>query len=166
MAERKVHLVRSSQAHISKLMTWFTTPNEMYSWGAISRLMSIDEFTRHLRASHLTSYSLLDERHHLQAFGQHYLRINRHHLGRLAVNPEHRGRGFAKILITTLINKAFEQQSAEGVSLFVFRDNLAAYRCYQSMGFEERNYPGGIPGSMQNCAYMILPERESPKLPL
>lgn len=159
-------LVSSSETHIAELLTWFKTPQEIYTWGAITRLMSVDEFTQHLRASHLNSYSLVDDEPDLHAFGQYYLRLNRLHLGRLVVNPEHRGKGLAKILITKLIDKAFEQQGAKEASLFVFRDNLAAYHCYQSLGFVEQEYPGGIPGNMQNCAYMILPERDSVLLPL
>jgi ribosomal protein S18 acetylase RimI-like enzyme len=153
-------LVKSSTEHIAQLQSWFKNQQEMYTWGAISCPMSSTEFVHHLRAYHLNSYSLSDKQQYLLAFGQHYLRLNRHHLGRLVVNPEHRGKGLAKLLINKLIDKAFEQQNAQGVSLFVFRDNLSAYKCYQSLGFVECDYPQTMPGNVQNCAYMILPERE------
>ena len=149
-------LLESSDEHITQLQTWFKNQHEIYTWGAIRAPMSCSEFIHHLRRAHLHSYSLTSQQQHLLAFGQYYLRLNRHHLGRLVVNPAHRGEGLAKQLICQLIDKAYQQQDAQGVSLFVFRDNITAYQCYQSLGFVEYDYPGGIPGDMQNCAYMIL----------
>jgi ribosomal protein S18 acetylase RimI-like enzyme len=61
----------------------------------------------------------------------------------------------AKILITIILEQAFLAQPAKGASLFVFRDNIVAYQCYQSLGFIETDYPEQpFPGNMQNCAYM------------
>jgi ribosomal protein S18 acetylase RimI-like enzyme len=145
---------------MAELLTWFKTPQELYYWGAIRQPISIEKLSQDLRASHLNSCSLVEGQHDLHAFGLHYLRLNRHHLGRLVVKPEHRGKGLAKTLVTKLIDKAFDEQGAKKVSLFVFRDNLTAYRCYQSLGFLEHKYPGGIPDNLQNCAYMILPNQE------
>ena len=153
-------LVKSSDKHIEHLQSWFKNQHELYTWGAIREPLSSGEFIRHLGAAHLNSYSLSNQQQHFLAFGQHYLRLNRHHLGRLVVNPAHRGQGLGKQLVYQLIENAYEQQNAQGVSLFVFRDNVAAYQCYQSLGFVEHDYPGGVPGDMQNCAYMILPEKE------
>jgi ribosomal protein S18 acetylase RimI-like enzyme len=161
-----MRLVPSSDSHITELLTWFNNAQDLYHWGAMKQLKSNEDLRQDLRASHLRSFSLLKHERDLVAFGQSYLRLNRLHLGRLAVKPEYRTKGIAKILITNIIEEAFEQENAKGVSLFVFRDNLSAYRCYQSLGFEERDYPGGIPGAMQNCAYMILVPRERPQLSL
>jgi ribosomal protein S18 acetylase RimI-like enzyme len=155
-----MRLIKSSNEHIAQLQSWFKNQQEIYTWGAISDPMSSTEFVKHLRADHLNSYSLSDKQQHFLAFGQHYLRLNRHHLGRLVVNPTHRGQGLGRQLVCRLIEKAYQQQHAQGVSLFVFRDNLSAYSCYQSIGFVEHDYPGGVPGNMENCAYMILPEKE------
>jgi ribosomal protein S18 acetylase RimI-like enzyme len=113
-------------------------------------------FLKVLRASHLSSYCITDSAQHLLAFGQHYLRLGRHHLGRLAVNPNYRNQGLAKVLIAGLLEQAGNKSQSGEASLFVFRDNLAALHCYQSIGFREEAYPEVMPENMPNCVYMVL----------
>jgi ribosomal protein S18 acetylase RimI-like enzyme len=119
--------------------------------------ISDENFVKRLTADHIKSFGLLNDKQQLVAFGQYYSRLGHHHLGRLAVNPKFRGQGFSKILITKILEQAFLAQSAKGASLFVFRDNIVAYDCYQSLGFIEEDYPEeSFPGNMQNCVYMVL----------
>ena len=119
--------------------------------------MSDESYLKLLTADHFKSFSLLNDEQQLVAFGQYYRRLDHHHLGRLAVNPKYRGQGLAKLLITKILEQAFLQQSAKGASLFVFKDNIVAYQCYQSLGFIETDYPEQpFPGNMQDCAYMVL----------
>ena len=119
--------------------------------------MSDENFLKHLTADHFKSFCLLNDEQQLVAFGQYYRRLDHHHLGRLAVNPNYRRQGLGKILITKILEQAFLDQAAKGASLFVFRDNIVAYQCYQSLGFIETEYPEQpFPGNMQNCAYMVL----------
>ena len=139
---------------------WFSNHQEIYSWGGPNMTfpMSDENYLKHLTANHLKSFCLLNNEQQLVAFGQYYRRLEHHHLGRLAVNPQYRGQGLAKILMTQILEQAFEEQPAKGASLFVFRDNVVAYSCYQSLGFMETDYPEEpFPGNMQNCAYMVLP---------
>ena len=117
--------------------------------------MADEDFLTQLTAGHFNSSCLLNVEHQLVAFGQYYERLEHHHLGRLAVNPAFRGQGLAKILIAKLLEKAHLEKPAKGASLFVFRDNKVAYKCYQSLGFIETEYPEHpFPGNMQNCADM------------
>ena len=119
--------------------------------------MSDENFLKHLTADHFKSFCVLNDEQQLVAFGQYYRRLDHHHLGRLAVNPNYRRQGLGKILITKILEQAFLDQAAKGASLFVFRDNIVAYQCYQSLGFIETEYPEQpFPGNMQNCAYMVL----------
>ena len=119
--------------------------------------MSDLDFLEILTAKHFTSFALMDEAQRFVAFGQYYPRLGYHHLGRLAVNPQHRGQGWSKVLINNILKQAFSEQSAKGASLFVFKDNLVALECYQSLGFKETHYPETpFPGNMQNCTYMVL----------
>ena len=119
--------------------------------------MTDKSFLALLQAQHIQSFGLLNDQQQLVAFGQYYRRLDHHHLGRLAVNPKNRGLGLSKVLITKILEQAFLAQTAKGASLFVFKDNLVAYRCYQSLGFVETEYPETpFPGNMQNCAYMVL----------
>ena len=119
--------------------------------------MSDEDFLKLLTTDHLKSCCLLNDEQHLVAFGQYYRHLEHHHLGRLAVNPKYRSQGFSKALITKILEQAFLEQSAQGASLFVFRDNIVAYACYLSLGFIETDYPEeSFPGNMQNCIYMTL----------
>jgi ribosomal protein S18 acetylase RimI-like enzyme len=151
-------LVVASEQHLLNVKTWFSSTAEIYTWGGPNMVypMADDTFITLMRAAHLNSYSLVNSAQQIVAFGQFYLRLGRHHLGRLAVNPQYRGQGFAKPLIKQLLAKAAKQQNAQGASLFVFIDNHVALQCYQSLGFKRASYPEAMPGNMQNCHYMIL----------
>ncbi|WP_340678662.1 GNAT family N-acetyltransferase [Paraglaciecola sp.] len=151
-------LVVASELHLLKVKTWFSSTAEIYTWGGPSMVypMADDTFLTLMCAAHLNSYSLIDSAQQVLAFGQFYVRLGRHHLGRLAVNPQCRGQGIAKPLIRQLLAQAPKQQNAQGASLFVFIDNHVALQCYQSLGFKLARYPEAMPGNMQNCHYMIL----------
>ncbi|MBL4631221.1 MAG: GNAT family N-acetyltransferase [Paraglaciecola sp.] len=152
-------LTRPTEQHYLQVKNWFSNHQDIYTWGGpnMTYPMPDEDFFKLLTAEHLTSFCLLNDEQHLLAFGQYYRRLDRHHLGRLAVNPECRGQGLAKILITKILEQAYLTQPAKGASLFVFTDNTVAYKCYQSLGFIETEYPEQpFPGNMQNCAYMVL----------
>jgi ribosomal protein S18 acetylase RimI-like enzyme len=153
-------LVNVSNGQCLTVKTWFSDHNAIYTWGGpnMTYPMSDTDFLNLLNAPHINSFCLQDEGQQIIAFGQHYLRLERHHLGRLVVNPSCRGQGLGKILIQQLLAQAFTSKATLGASLFVFRDNTVAYNCYQSLGFIETDYPEKtFPRNMQNCAYMVLP---------
>jgi ribosomal protein S18 acetylase RimI-like enzyme len=152
-------LTYPTQKQYLQVKDWFSNRKQIYAWGGpnLTYPMSDENFLKLLTADHFKSFGLLNDEQQLVAFGQYYRRLDYHHLGRLAVNPKYRGQGLAKILITKILEQAFLQQSAKGASLFVFKDNIVAYQCYQSLGFIETDYPEDpFPGNMQNCAYMVL----------
>jgi ribosomal protein S18 acetylase RimI-like enzyme len=150
-------LICPTEQQYLQVKTWFSDHQQMFTWGGpnMTYPMSDDKFLNLLTADHFTSFCLLNEEQQVVAFGQYYERLDHHHLGRLAVNPNNRGQGLAKILITKILEKAHLEQPAKGASLFVFKHNLVAYKCYQSLGFVETEYPEQpFPGNMQNCVYM------------
>lgn len=57
--------------------------------------------------------------------------------GFVIVDPVYRSQGYGRQMLQWGINKVFEQDGAERVSLSVFEQNTAAYRCYIGAGFEE-----------------------------
>ena len=150
-------LLTATVQHMLSVKTWFNTTAEIFTWGGPNMVypMSDDQFLALLQAPHLHSYVLADQAAQTLAFGQFYVRLGRHHLGRLAVNPTWRGHGLAKILITLLLTQARQQQQAQGASLFVFADNHVALHCYTSLGFKLAQYPEALPPNMPNCLYMI-----------
>lgn len=152
-----MQLITASSEHMRHIKSWFGSFDEIYAWGGPRMVYPISEpaFLSLLQAPELSSYVLLDNNAQVLAFGQHYLRLQRHHLGRLVVNPIHRGKGLGQVLVKQLLDIAIGLHTSESASLFVFKDNLAAYHCYQKLGFVETDYPGGVPGNMQNCVYMV-----------
>jgi ribosomal-protein-alanine N-acetyltransferase len=56
------------------------------------------------------------------------------HIGNIAIHPEHRGEGFAKMLMDHLMDR---YKNAEIMYLEVRKSNQAAIGLYQSYGFEK-----------------------------
>jgi len=52
----------------------------------------------------------------------------------VATSPEHRGRGYAQAACAALIRR-MQAKGAKRCVLFTGRDNLAAQRCYERLGF-------------------------------
>lgn len=57
-------------------------------------------------------------------------------LGHLLVRSDVRGRGIGSAFVRTLLDLAFDDLSADRVSLIVFPGNLAAINCYRRNGFK------------------------------
>ena len=77
----------------------------------------------------------------LAAFGQTYERNGRGHLARLVSNPDMRRLGAGKQLIERIIDALETSHDYDEYSLFVYRHNEPAYRCYRSLGFSVVDYP-------------------------
>ena len=108
-----------------QVKTWFNDYQEIYTWGGpnMTYPMSDENFLNQLQAPHIDSFSLINNDQQLVAFGQYYMRLARHHLGRLVVSPLFRGQGLGKILITKLLQQAAKAQPNTDASLFVFKDH-------------------------------------------
>jgi len=137
-------LERSSDADIAELMGWFPDPQSVDIWGGPKFRFP---FTRetfcedcHLDAV-LQSFSLRDPDGRMAAFGQLYNRQGRGHLARLISNPGMRREGAGKRLIASLMRVAREEYGFQEYSLFVYRHNEPAYRCYLDLGFTVQAYP-------------------------
>ena len=93
----------------------------------------------------MESYALRGADERLAAFGQSYNRDGRGHLARLVSNPALRRRGAGKQLIRMVITALETAYDFDECSLFVYRDNVPAYRCYLSLGFVVHDYPEEAP---------------------
>ncbi|MBR1663417.1 MAG: GNAT family N-acetyltransferase [Ruminococcus sp.] len=62
------------------------------------------------------------------------------HLGFIIIAPEKRGKGYGKEMITQALRYAHDTMGMERVTLGVFENNEAAYRCYLSCGFRVKNH--------------------------
>ena len=57
--------------------------------------------------------------------------------GFVIVNPDIRGKGYGKAMLSLGVKFALEIYGAKKVSLGVFENNLPAYYCYKAVGFED-----------------------------
>jgi len=139
---------------LKQVLSWFTTPRELLYWGGpdLTFPPEIQRFKTESRFAKSQSFVLCDGAQ-LLAFGQLYNRLNRIHLGRLVVAPEHRGRGVGEVLIRQLIEQGRQLLGLQDASLFVLSDNVPAMKLYQRLGFVKTLYPKPIP--LENCLFMI-----------
>ena len=75
------------------------------------------------------------------AFGQRYDRDDRAHLARLIASPAARRQGYGRKLIEEIIETVRREGKHTDLSLFVYRHNEPAYRCYLQLRFRVQPYP-------------------------
>jgi RimJ/RimL family protein N-acetyltransferase len=66
------------------------------------------------------------------------------HLGFIIVNPEIRGKGYGKEMVSLGVKYAFEILKVKRVTLKVFENNPAAHSCYKSIGLSDEKYHEGL----------------------
>jgi ribosomal-protein-alanine N-acetyltransferase len=100
-----------------------------------------------------SGHVLTDDIGAVSGFGQYW--VAQHgavHLGRLVVAPAARGRGLGRELCTQLITAALQATGARVVTLRAYRDNVAAVKLYESLGFREEPV-----GSSAAVLFMKMP---------
>lgn len=152
--DKHLQLVQANKENIFQLMTWFPNEHSTLSWsGTHFRYpFSKQSFVEDIKLNELASYLLIDDNGQLYAFGQFYQRLNRCHLGRLVVAPAMRGQGLIKVLLSQLSQKGASVLQLNELSLFVFKDNVAAINAYLKFGFQISEYPEEI--GLPQCLYM------------
>ncbi len=133
----------AADTDIDEIMSWFPDAASVDIWsGPGFRFpFSAESFREDLRVDAVASWALREPDGALAAFGQSYEREGRGHLARLVVNPDMRGRGAGKRLIQLMIAALEVSRGYDEYSLFVYRHNEPAYRCYRSLGFGVVDYP-------------------------
>lgn len=61
----------------------------------------------------------------------------------VVVDPERRGKGIAREMLKRAVAAAFNDETTEAVHLNVFSANARAIKCYEKVGFVERNVANG-----------------------
>jgi len=61
----------------------------------------------------------------------------------VVVDPDRRGKGVARQMLRMVIDSAFDEAQAMAVNLMVFTENERAKKCYESVGFKERETTPG-----------------------
>ena len=132
-----------SDEDIGRLMRWFPDARSVDIWGGPKFRFPFtpESFRKDCRIDGMSTFCLLDPDGVMTAFGQVYDRHGRGHLARLITHPEHRREGVGKRLIAMLMTAARQLFECSEYSLFVYRHNQPAYRCYLAMGFTLQEYP-------------------------
>ena len=128
---------------IDELMDWFPDAESVDIWGGprFRYPFTRRSFIKDCRIKRMSAYSLRRADGAMLAFGQVYVRDSRAHLARLIVNPALRRLGYGRLLIEKIIGVIRREGEHAAVSLFVYRHNEPAYRCYRSLGFSVQEYP-------------------------
>ena len=133
----------ASDATIDEIMSWFPDAASVDIWGGpVFRYpFTPDSFREDLHLDKMASWSLRRPDGALAAFGQTYERYGRGHLARLVSNPAMRRQGAGRRLIERIIDALEASHDYDEYSLFVYRNNEPAYRCYRPLGFGVVDYP-------------------------
>jgi ribosomal protein S18 acetylase RimI-like enzyme len=132
---------------IREVMTWFPDADSVNIWGGPAFRYPFTEasFREDCRLDVTEAYALRNGDGALAAFGQSYDRDGRGHLARLVSNPRLRRQGAGRQLIRMIVTSLAARRDYDEYSLFVYRDNEPACRCYLSLGFVVREYPEDAP---------------------
>ncbi len=151
-------LDETAESDIDQLMKWFPDADATRIWGgpAFRYPFNRHSFAEDIHWGRMATFSLRSPSAELAAFGQLYERLNRINLARLAVNPTMRGQGTGKRLIEMLMTLGPQMFSCTEFSLFVYRDNVVAAKCYESLGFKVATYPEKT-SLGEACDYLTRP---------
>ena len=133
----------ASNDDLDELMTWFPDARSVDVWGGpgFRYPFTPATFREDCQVELMDCYALHTEAGTLAAFGQSYERSGRGHLARLIANPAMRCQGAGRQLIRMMVASLHERHAYDEYSLFVYRDNIPALRCYRALGFEVDDYP-------------------------
>lgn len=136
-------LRETTDLDVDELMGWFPDAASVDIWGGPGFRFPFtrESFLEDCHWTETQSYSLVDPGGRMAAFGQLYNRHERGHLARLITNPAMRRKGAGSRLIRMLMRVAGEHLGFTECSLFVYRHNEPAYRCYLGLGFGVQDYP-------------------------
>jgi RimJ/RimL family protein N-acetyltransferase len=85
------------------------------------------------------------------------------HLSRVIISPKHRNKGFAQIMIGSVLKFGFEELGLNRVALGVFDFNKPAIKCYKKTGFKLEGtlrQTSKVGDSFWNCHMMSILRKE------
>lgn len=137
MSQNILQLFPASIDDCLDISTSFRSAAEITDWGGEGFVYPVQhhQFLLQLHRPDTCCF-VLKMQHDVLGFGQICQRFGRHHLARLLILPEARGKRLSYPLILSLICRALQQNRKLDFSLFVFRHNHQAIHCYQKLGFK------------------------------
>ncbi len=124
------------------VLSWLRDAVDCRRWAGpeVTFPPTTESLSREISFTPDNSFSL-DEVGELIGFGQ-LIRKTKHrlHTSRIIVAPHRRGGGLGRNLCRALIERTIELGYPR-LSLYVYQDNPAAFKLYQSLGFQEKEKP-------------------------
>ena len=128
---------------IPELFSWFKTERDALQWAgaALSWPLQRREFIAlmklHRGPDSIREVWAIDHGDRMLAHFQIYYnqRLRTAGLGRIAIAPDQRGRGFGKPLMDAILTQAFQRDWVHRVDLLVYSHNETAIKSYQAAGF-------------------------------
>ena len=144
---------RSKNGDLETLSRWFNNESDAMYWGGpnISFPINIENLKNEIQWSGNQSYSLI-ENGSLVGFVQLANKFYCHHLCRVLIKPDARGRGLSKILMKFVFDSI--KSDIKKYSLFVYKDNDIAINLYRNIGFHVQQHPKGQ-ANMDECLFMV-----------
>jgi RimJ/RimL family protein N-acetyltransferase len=90
------------------------------------------------------------------------------HISQVIISPKHRSKGFAKIMIGSVLKFGFEELGLNRIMLGVFDFNKPAIKCYKKMGFKLEGtlrQTTKVGDSFWNCHMMSILRKEWQETP-
>ena len=138
-------LDRAQPADMDRLRSWFPDDEAVRVWGGpnFRTPFTAETFVEDCHWPEMASFCLREPGDKtMVAFGQLYDRNGRINLARLIARPGRRGQGIGKRLVGLMMVAGKRLLPLDEYSLFVYRDNEPAIRCYRAMGFQiNDDYP-------------------------
>ncbi len=136
-------LRKAEEKDLWELATWFGSELEAIFWGGphIRFPIQVEQLKKDIAWDKAVSYSLADNKE-LIGFAQIFDRFGFNHLGRVAISPIKRGQKLSFKLMELILDST--KATKKDHSLFVYEDNKAARRLYESYGFKIDTYPEGV----------------------
>lgn len=154
-------LRNATEGHLEHLMGWFADAHSLNVWGGpkFRYPYTPESFREDCHWGRMATFVLESPDDRFAGFGQIYDRYGRINLARLVVHPELRGQGVGRRLVELLLAVGPTVVDRAEFSLFAYRDNRPALKCYQRAGFRIRDYPKDAPMA-DVCYYLTRPVEE------
>jgi RimJ/RimL family protein N-acetyltransferase len=145
MAHPQIRLIPFTSSDIDRLLGWIRSPEELMLWTASSFGFPL---TREHIEGHLRDSAERGDRRIFKAVKEGRNEAVGHielgaidprnrslRIGRVLVDPDHRGQGLGVAMMRAALAMAFQELGMHRVELGVFDVNPAAIACYEHAGF-------------------------------
>lgn len=131
------HLRPATVADLAHVCSWFSDAEQLQLWAGpyLAWPPQLDALIEQIDFLAQPAFSLFINGFGLAGFAQLQASGERYHFARVAIAPSARGRGYGGQLLAAIIAR---YPNAPGFSLYVYRHNQAAWRCYHKLGFSQQ----------------------------